>query len=66
MSSNQVRLELTEAQRNAIREATGKDATVIEFSVEELEERIGPSLGVDELEQRIAPAGGTGPSPNFL
>ena len=56
--SNNVKLELTPEQRNQIREATGKDANVIEFSVEELEERIAPVtvLGVEGLEDRIAPA----------
>ena len=55
--SNNVKIELTPEQRNQIREATGKDANVIEFSVEELEERIAPvTLGVSALEDRIAPA----------
>ena len=53
--SNSIKLELTPEQRNQIREATGKDANVIEFTVEELEERISPTLGVSELEERIAP-----------
>ncbi|HSM37405.1 MAG TPA: hypothetical protein VK837_13470 [Longimicrobiales bacterium] len=37
-----VRIELTEEQRNKIRETTGKDANAIEFSAEELEERVAP------------------------
>jgi hypothetical protein len=37
-----VRIELTDEQRNQIREATGKDANAIEFSAEELEERVAP------------------------
>ncbi|MEN8375744.1 MAG: hypothetical protein ABFS34_09870 [Gemmatimonadota bacterium] len=37
-----VRIELTEEQRNKIRQATGKDANAIEFSAEELEERVAP------------------------
>ena len=37
-----VRIELTEEQKKAVREQTGQDATVIEFFVEELEQRIAP------------------------
>ncbi len=37
-----VRIELTEEQRNKIREATSKDAKAIELSAEELEERVAP------------------------
>jgi len=37
-----VRIELTDEQRNKIREVTGKDANAIEFSAEELEERVAP------------------------
>jgi uncharacterized small protein (DUF1192 family) len=36
------RLTLTPEQKDEIRKATGKDAEVIELSVEELEERIAP------------------------
>jgi hypothetical protein len=39
---NAVRIELTEEQQKKIREATGKDASTIEFTAEELEERIAP------------------------
>jgi hypothetical protein len=38
-----VKLELTPEQRKQILEATGKDASVIEFTVEELEDRIAPA-----------------------
>ena len=37
-----VRIILTEEQKKAVREATGKDAEALEMSVEELEERIAP------------------------
>jgi uncharacterized small protein (DUF1192 family) len=40
--SEPVRLKLTPEQQNDIRKATGKDAEVIELSVEELEARIAP------------------------
>ena len=38
------RLQLTEAQKAEIRELTGKDADALQLSVEELEERIAPSM----------------------
>jgi hypothetical protein len=37
------RLALTADQKKAIQQATGKQAEVLELSVEELEERIAPS-----------------------
>jgi uncharacterized small protein (DUF1192 family) len=37
-----VRIELTDEQKKLLREQTGQDAAVIEFSVEELEQRIAP------------------------
>jgi uncharacterized small protein (DUF1192 family) len=40
---NPVRIDLTEEQKQKIREQTGKDAAAIEFTVEELEERIAPT-----------------------
>jgi hypothetical protein len=42
-SPKQVRIELTPDQKDNIRKATGKDAEAVEFSVEELEERIAPA-----------------------
>jgi uncharacterized small protein (DUF1192 family) len=41
-SKDQIRIELTPEQKANIRNATGKDAEAVEFSVEELEERIAP------------------------
>jgi hypothetical protein len=38
-----VRINLTDDQKAQIRKQTGKDAEAVEFSVEELEERIAPS-----------------------
>jgi hypothetical protein len=38
----QIRINLTEDQKAQIRKQTGKDADAVEFSVEELEERIAP------------------------
>jgi hypothetical protein len=38
-----VRIELTDQQKQQLREQTGQDASAIEFSVEELEERIAPT-----------------------
>lgn len=50
-----VKLELTPEQRKVIQEATGKDASVIEFTVEELEDRIAPAAGFSPLEDIAAP-----------
>jgi uncharacterized small protein (DUF1192 family) len=38
------RMTLTHEQKEQVRKATGKEAEVIELSVEELEERIAPAL----------------------
>ena len=40
--SKRVSIKLTPEQVTAIKQATGKEATELEFSVEELEERIAP------------------------
>ena len=37
-----VRIELTQPQREELRQATGKDIPALELSVQELEERIAP------------------------
>jgi uncharacterized small protein (DUF1192 family) len=37
-----IRINLTEDQKAQIRNQTGKDAEAVEFSVEELEDRIAP------------------------
>jgi hypothetical protein len=42
-AKNNLRIDLTPEQQTAIRNATGKDAEAVEFSVEELEARIAPS-----------------------
>lgn len=39
---NPIRIELNEEQKKQIRVATGKDASAIELTVEELEERVSP------------------------
>lgn len=41
-TSGTFRMTLTDEQKDQVRKATGKDAEVIELSVEELEERIAP------------------------
>jgi hypothetical protein len=38
-----IRINLTDDQKAQIRKQTGKDADTVEFSVEELEERIAPA-----------------------
>ena len=40
---NVIKIELTEEQKQQVLAETGTDATAIEFSVQELEERIAPS-----------------------
>jgi hypothetical protein len=39
---NMYQLALTPEQRSVVRELTGQDAETLEFSIEELEERIAP------------------------
>ena len=41
-----IRIQLTEEQKKQIRQATGKDASAVELTVEELEERVSPG-GID-------------------
>jgi hypothetical protein len=48
-SKGQVRIELTPEQKARVREATGKDVTAVELSVEELEERIAPTVAKPKL-----------------
>lgn len=43
MAKPNFKLNLTDEQKKAIREATGKDAEALELSVDELEERIAPA-----------------------
>jgi hypothetical protein len=37
-----IRIELTEEQKKAIKEASGEEISVIEFTAQELEDRIAP------------------------
>lgn len=37
-----VRIQLTDEQKRQIRQSTGKEASAIELSVEELEDRVSP------------------------
>lgn len=46
-----VKIELTEEQKKQIRQATGKDASAIELTVEELEERVSPGKGFSPTSQ---------------
>lgn len=43
---NPIRIELTDEQKEQIRNVTGKEAAAIEFSAEELEERVAPAKAV--------------------
>ena len=44
--SDKIRIELTEEQKNQLREATGKEASAIELTAEELEDRVSPRKGL--------------------
>jgi uncharacterized small protein (DUF1192 family) len=48
-TSETFRITLTDEQKAQVRKATGKDAEVIELSVEELEERIAPMQSVHRI-----------------
>jgi hypothetical protein len=39
---DKIRIELTEEQKAQIREATGKEASAVELTAEELEDRVSP------------------------
>lgn len=46
-SKETVRIELTDEQKEQLRRTTGQDANAIEFSVQELEDRIAPASLLD-------------------
>jgi len=48
-----IRITLTPEQREEVRKATGKDATAVELSVEELEERIAPMTNIGLRRTRV-------------
>lgn len=39
---DKIRIELTDEQKAKIREATGKEASAVELTAEELEDRVSP------------------------
>lgn len=45
-----VRIDLTIAQKEQLKTATGRDAEAIELTMAELEERIAPRLGANHNE----------------
>ncbi len=49
MEKKPIRIELTEEQKKLIREATGKDASAIELTAEELESRVSPAKLGDRI-----------------
>jgi len=49
MEKKPIRIELTEEQKQQIREATGKDATAVELTAEELESRVSPTKLGDRI-----------------
>jgi hypothetical protein len=44
-----VRIQLTQPQREELKQTTGKDVEAIELRVQELEERIAPSAAFENL-----------------
>lgn len=46
--ANKVQIKLTPEQREAVRQATGKNADSIELTPQELEERIAPMTALSE------------------
>jgi uncharacterized small protein (DUF1192 family) len=43
MSKPTIRIELTPEQKKQIKDASGEDVSTLEFSVDELEERVAPA-----------------------
>ncbi len=43
---NRIRIELTDKQKKQIKQASGEEVSLLEFTVRELEERIAPLLHV--------------------
>lgn len=41
-----VRIELTEEQKKQIKDASGEEVSALEFTVEELEQRIAPAVSM--------------------
>jgi hypothetical protein len=41
---DRIRIELTDEQKKQIKEACGEDVTAIEFTVQELEQRVAPLM----------------------
>ena len=55
MTKKPIRIELTDEQKQQVREATGKDAFAVELSAEELESRVSPTkLGDRVLANKFA------------
>ena len=42
MSKPTIRIELTPEQKKQVKDATGEDISTVEFTVQELEERVAP------------------------
>jgi uncharacterized small protein (DUF1192 family) len=48
-----IRITLTPEQKEEVRKATGKDATAVELSIEELEERIAPMTRIGLIRHNV-------------
>jgi uncharacterized small protein (DUF1192 family) len=51
MAKETFRLKLTDEQKKAVQKATGKNAEMLELSVEELEQRIAPARIFHKLQE---------------
>jgi hypothetical protein len=47
MASGKINIKLTPDQREMVRQATGKNAEALELTVQELEERIAPTVSLE-------------------
>lgn len=43
-----IRIQLTEEQKKQIREASGEEITAIEFTAQELEDRVAPQVSFEQ------------------
>jgi hypothetical protein len=54
-----VRIDLTPAQQDQVKDVTGRDGNAIELTVQELEERIAPRLAANHNETLLVDADGS-------
>jgi len=54
-----VRIDLTPAQQDQVKDVTGRDGNAIELTVQELEERIAPRLAANHNETLLVDVDGS-------